>query len=273
VGTAGGCSAALGQPAQTKRDQLTAALRRAASVTSRDRIAAVIAMHPECWWESPLKDLDTRNLFVQPRHQGTAYEVLFALLQLESRISPGTPVLFLPTDHVVKNEEVMTRALISMVEWITNEPRPIYLLGAVPQGPHDQLGYIVPWHDTMHMPTSVYEFVERPDVHQARKLINAGGLWNTFIFGGTSISLIKLFPPEFDATIATLRSALQADPNELIAMINIYDRITSVDFSQNVLATQTDNLHVLRLPRCGWWPLKSPKLKRQLRPVALPAST
>jgi mannose-1-phosphate guanylyltransferase len=269
--TARGGSAAQSQPTHIKREQLTVALGRAASVASCDQIAAVIAAHPECWREGSLKDLDTRNLFVQPRDQGTAYEVLFALLQLENRISPAMPVLFLPADHVVNNEEVMTRSLMSMVEWISNEPRPVYLLGAVPQGPHDQLGYIVPWHDTMHMPTSVYEFVERPDVQRARKLINAGGLWNTFIFGGAFSSLIKLFSPGFDATIATLRSALQSDPKEPDALIRIYDRLTSVDFSQDVLATQTDSLHVLRLPRCGWWPLKSPNLNRPLRPVAAPA--
>jgi mannose-1-phosphate guanylyltransferase len=266
--TARGSNAAQGPPTPIKRDHLAAALDRAVSVASRDRIAAVVAVPPECLRECLLDDVDTRNLFVQPKHQGTAYEVLFALLQLEERIPPVTPVLFLPADHVVRNEEVMKRALMSIVEWITKEPRPVYLLGAVPQGPHDQLGYIVPWHDTMQMPTSVYEFVERPDLRRARKLINAGGLWNTFIFGGTLSSLIKLFSPGFDAAIAALRSALRAGPNQLDALNCIYNRLTTVDFSQDVLATQTDHLHVLRLPSCGWWPLKSPDLNRQLRPAA-----
>jgi mannose-1-phosphate guanylyltransferase len=157
---------------------------------------------------------------------------------------------------------------MSMIQWIIREPRPVYLLGAVPQGPHDQLGYIVPWHDAMQMPTSVYEFVERPDVDRARKLINAGGLWNTFIFGGTLISLIELFPPGFDTAIADLRAALKTDPDQPDALLHIYDRLTTVDFSRNVLMAQTDHLHVLRLPSCGWWPLKSPMLNRQLRPAA-----
>jgi hypothetical protein len=34
--------------------------------------------------------------------------------------------------------------------------------------------------------------------------------------------------------------------------------LTPVDFSRYVLAGQTDNLRVLRLLRCGWWPVKSP---------------
>ena len=245
------------KPAPKRRDPLTATLRRAAAVTSLDRIAAVIAAPADDRRQGSLRELGIRNLFVQPKHQGTAYEVLLALLMLESRVSLSTPVLFLPADYVVNDEEVMTNSLMSMAEWIGDEPGPVYLLGAVPQGPHDQLGYIVPWHDAMLMPTGVYEFVERPDVHRARKLINAGSLWNTFIFGGSVASLIKLFRPRFDATIADLRAALQSDQIEL-DLLHTYNRLTPIDFSEDLLARQTDNLRVLRLLRCGWWPLKSP---------------
>jgi mannose-1-phosphate guanylyltransferase len=157
----------------------------------------------------------------------------------------------------VADEGVMTNSLMTMVEWIAEEPGPVYLLGARPQGPHDQLGYIVPWHDAILMPAGVYEFVERPDIQRARKLINAGGLWNTFIFGGRVASLVRLFPPRFDATIAYLRAALLSDHVEL-DLVRLYDRLTPVDFSQDLLARQTDQLRVLPLLRCGWWPLKSP---------------
>jgi mannose-1-phosphate guanylyltransferase len=243
---------------------LTAALRRAATVTSLDRIAAVIAAPADPWRQSSFKDLGVRNLFVQPKHQGTGYEVLLALLLLENRISPVTPVLFLPADHTVNDEGVMTNSLMSMAEWIADEPVPVYLLGAEPHGPHDQLGYIVPWHDAMLVPTGVYEFVEGPDVRRARELINAGGLWNTFIFGGTVASLIRLFRPRFDTTIAALRAALQSD-NIQPDLVRTYDGLTSVDFSQDLLAKQTDRLKVLPLLRCGWWPLKSPALDPRLR--------
>jgi len=259
-----GRSNAPQQASLSKRDPLTATLRRAATVTSRDRIAAIIAAPADQSRQSSLIDFGIHNLFVQPRHQGTGYEVLLALLLLENRISPATPVLFLPADHTVNDEEVMTNSLMTMAEWIADEPEPVYLLGAAPQGPHDQLGYIVPWHDAMLMPTGVYEFVEGPDVRRARELINAGGLWNTFIFGGNVASLIKLFRPRFDTTIAALRAALQSDHSQP-DLIRIYDRLISVDFSQDLLAKQTERLKVLRLLSCGWWPLKSPALDPQLR--------
>jgi len=251
------------QSALNKRDPLAATVRRAATVTPLDRIAAVIAAPTNPWWQSSLKELAPRNLFVEPEHRGTAYEVLLALLLLEGRVSPATPVFFLPADHVVDDEEVMTNALTTMIEWINEEPGPVYLLGALPQGPHDQLGYIVPWHDAILMPTGVYEFVERPDIRLARRLINAGGLWNTFIFGGSFASLMRLFPPRFDAIVGALRAALQSDHIE-VDLVRQYDRLTPVDFSQDLLARQTDQLRVLRLLRCGWWPLKSPTLNRSL---------
>ena len=250
-------------PALNKRDPLAATLRRAATVTSLDRVAAVIAEPADPWRRSPLKKLAARNLFVQPTHRVTAFEVLLALLLLERRISPTTPVLFLPADHIVAVEEVMTNALSSLLEWVAEDPGPVYLLGALPQGPHDQLGYIVPWHDAILMPTGVYEFVERPDIRLARRLINAGGLWNTFIFGGCFASLLRLFPPRFDRTVAELRNALRSEPAEL-DLGTLYERLTPVDFSEDLLATQTDQLRVLRLLRCGWWPLKSPTLNRSL---------
>jgi mannose-1-phosphate guanylyltransferase len=189
---------------------------------------------------------------------GTAYEVLLALLMLEGRLSPTTTILFLPGDFVVDDEEVMTNSLMSMAEWISEDPGQVYLLGAVPQGPHDQLGYIVPWNDAMLMPTSVYEFVERPDVCRARQLIQAGGLWNTFIFGASVTSLIQLFRPAFESAMSDIRAALRSGAPER-NLARAYDELTPADFSQDVLARQTDNLRVLRLLRCGWWPLKSPK--------------
>ncbi len=244
------------------RDPLAQTLRRAATVCPLVRIGAVVAEPARHRRSSALKELPIDNIFVQPKHQGTAYEVLLALLQLEDRLGPTTPIIFLPCDHIVSDEEVMTRSLVDMLEWISDAPQPVYLLGTVPEGPHDQLGYVVPWHATPQMPTSVYEFIEKPDVLQARKLINGGGLWNTFIFGGTWLSILQLFRPRFDATIAALRTALGAKSTataEHRSLTAIYDRVTPVDFSRDLLAHQVGNLNVLRLPRCGWWPMKSPK--------------
>ncbi len=251
------------------RDPLESALRRAFILSSRARVGAVVSAHADLQRQSAILQLVPDNLFVQPDHKGTAYEVLLALLSVGSRISPDTPILFLPSDHLVSDEEIINSSLSCMAEWMRKDPTKVYLLGAVPEGPHDQLGYIIPWYDAMHMATGVYEFVEEPDTRLARKLINAGGLWNTFIFGGTWARLLALFRPRFDAAISSLRATHDARSNlfDTTALRSIYERLIPADFSKDLLVPQTDRLSVLRMPRCGWWPLKSPTRRALRRPA------
>jgi len=253
------------------RDPLELTFRRAHQVSSRATVGAVVSERAELQGQSPISQLPPENVFVQPDHRGTAYEVLLALLSVRARICPETPVIFLPSDHVVSDEEVITSSLMCMAEWMGRDPGRVYLLGAVPEGPHDQLGYIVPWYDALHMASGVYEFVEEPDVRQARKLINAGGLWNTFIFGGTWSSLLALYRPQFDAVITSLRAAHDARSNlfDMKALRSIYDGLIPADFSRDILVPQTHRLSVLRMPRCGWWPLKSPTRSYRVRDMHL----
>lgn len=249
------------------RNPLTGAIRRAHSLSSKATVGAVVSARGDFGRQDAILELPTENVFVQPDHLGTAYEVLLALLGVGERIAPETRIIFLPSDHVVSDEAVMTSSLSGMAYWMGRDPGKVYLLGAVPEGPHDQLGYIVPWYDAMHMASGVYEFVEEPDMRQARKLINAGGLWNTFIFGGTWSSLLALYQPRFDAVIRNLREALDANTGvfDMGALRSIYDRLTPADFSRDLLVPQIHRLSVLRMPRCGWWPLKAPTRRSRLR--------
>jgi mannose-1-phosphate guanylyltransferase len=244
-----------------RSNSLADSLRRAESVVRAEKIA-LVATHSRGVQLHEAEKLSPANVFVQPFERGTAYEILLTLMQLESRLPPETPVLFLPSDHVVRDEEVFTGSLGEMIDWIARDSKPVYLLGAAPEGPHDRLGYIVPWYDAMNTAAGVYEFVEEPDVRQARKLIHAGGLWNTFIFGSSLGSLISLFPPKYEAAMRAIRTALkerrpgQPYSNELR---NLYAGLAPKDFSQDILANRKDWLNVLRMPRCGWWPLKAPR--------------
>jgi mannose-1-phosphate guanylyltransferase len=248
-----------------RRDSLADSLRRAETVTQLEHIA-MVATQARGVQGHDARKLRPANIFVQPSERGTAHEILLALMRLETHIPHETPVLFLPSDHVVGDEEVFTRSLGEMIDWICRDPKPVYLLGASPEGPHDRLGYIVPWYDAMNTAAGVYDFVEEPDVRQARKLIHAGGLWNTFIFGSALGSLIELFPPEYDGAIRSMRAALKENnagpvwPNELRAL---YSKLSPKDFSQDILSNRKDFLNVLRMPRCGWWPLKAPRQSPQ----------
>ena len=241
-------------------------MRLAEAVTAHDRMFAVIADTDP--YLSALRVLPRENLIAQPRHRGTAFEILLALLALEQRADHATPFIFVPTDQVVSDLNTMARSLVDMGLWVQSEPHRVHLLGAAPEGPHDELGYIIPWYDARETPAAVYEFVERPDMHRARQLINAGGMWNTFIFSGTWQSLLSLFQARHDKAITAMRSAMRwgpTHPNYSKLLTSVYERMEAVDFSQDILSTQVGNLRVLRVPHCGWWPLKSPMQGRSAR--------
>jgi len=245
-----------------RRNSFADTVRRAESVARSETIALVATQSRGV--QGLEAALPAANIFVQPCERGTAYEILLALMHLESRLPLETPVLFLPSDHVVGDEEVFTGSLREMIDWIGRDSKPVYLLGAAPEGPHDRLGYIVPWYDAMNTAAGVYEFVEGPDVSQARKLIYAGGLWNTFIFGSSLGSLIGLFPPWYDAAMRSILAALKGNvagacSNELR---HLYENLVPKDFALDILAKRKDQLNVLRMPRCGWWPLKAPRQSR-----------
>jgi len=247
------------------RNPIRDTIGRGHSFAPKERIGAVLAesfSDPSC---AGIDRLDSCHIVVEPVHRGTGYEILLALLWLETRIEDTATVIFLPVDHVVSDERLMSEALANMAGWIGKYPESVYLYGAMPEGPHNQLGYIVPWLETSLLPTSVYEFVEMPDVSAARSLINSGGLWNTFIFGGTFVSILQLFKPDYDAQVDAIREALKVDQEAASssgsgALARVFEQLQPIDFSRDILKNRIDRLNVLRLPPCGWWPLKLPQL-------------
>lgn len=243
----------------SSRGAMNSALRRARAASAAE--VAVVAAPGRMTVELRASgQFSTANFFDQPGYRGSAFEVLLALLALEERVDSTTPVLFMPTDHVVRQEPVMVQALANIGSWVQRDSSLVYLLGAAPDGPHSQLGYIVPWYDAHDLASAVYSFVEGPETHRARQLINAGALWNTFIFAGTVPALLGLYArAQHQPVVDALRAAFRQSPSDAGAALSaLYHHLEWLDFSRDILIPNVDRLGLLRLPRCGWWPLKSP---------------
>ena len=234
-----------------------ASLERASRMTSQGRVATVIVGERDAAARDKVARLSDGHLITQPEYRGTAFEVLLALLWLEQLREKAGAVVFLPCNHLVNDETAMTASLCDLVEWIITDSSHVYLLGAYPQDAVGAFGYIVPWNDSWQVPASVYEFVESPDTRQAQKLMNAGALLNTFIFGGTVSTMLSMFSERFGQLIPRLRAALRAqlmNPADEDRLKGLYSQLADVDFSMDLLTTQTDRLKVLRMANCGWRP-------------------
>lgn len=236
------------------------ALSRARSLVSGDRVCAIVARGHEHWWRPETDELQPGNLIVQPRNRGTGNGVLLALATILER-DPRARLVFLPADHHVLDEAVLSEAMHTALQLMPARSRDIHLLGVEPDDPDPELGYIVPQQGGKRDAQGVHHFVEKPSRGVAEKLIQQGGLWNSAIFVANGEYLLDLFMAQIPDIVTGLRAALvemgnPARPSR--ALIQLYERMTDLDFSRHILATHIDQLRVVPVPHCGWSDLGTP---------------
>ena len=240
---------------------LQEALSRARSVTVDEQVCAVVAAQHRPWWQPQLADLDTANVIVQPQNRGTANGILLPLLRLLES-DRGARILLVPSDHHVRDEAVLARAMRDALQRLRPHSEATLLLGFEPDEPDPQLGYIVPGEPDDHGVRPVARFVEKPSKALAQALIGLGALWNGFIVASTVHGLLGLFSRSRPRVVHAMRQAIRRDlqsPGQECAVAALYEELPTLDFSRDVLADQASSLRVLRVPACGWTDLGTPE--------------
>jgi mannose-1-phosphate guanylyltransferase len=240
---------------------LQEALHRAESVATRQRICAIVAEQHRRWWEGPLWALPARNVIVQPENRGTANGLLLPLLHIAAR-DPAALVVILPSDHYVRDEATLTRALRQLRIHAASNPAHIHMLGIGPDEVDPELGHIVPSHSDGRGAFAVSQFVEKPSGTLARELIERGAMWNAFILAAPVGAFIELFEHRYPQIVMEMRGVVHrdlTDPNGGVAAADLYARLPELDFSRHVLEGAEERLRVVPAPACGWSDLGTPK--------------
>jgi len=237
------------------------ALSRASVVAPIERICAIVAGQHRQWWDTPLAHLPAANVIVQPENRGTAHGILLPLLHILAR-DPHARVVILPADHHVRDKAILAHALRDAARLAEREPNNIFLLGVEPDQPDPELGYVLPddaWGDG---PSPVLQFVEKPAVAEALKLLERGALWNVFIMAATARALLALFANRYADTVSAMSAAVARDARSRGrggATRRLYRGLPTRDFSRDVLEGREDRLQVVPVPNCGWTDLGTPK--------------
>lgn len=240
----------------TRECLLELALQRAARVSPAEQVCTIVAAQHRRWWKAPLNDYRPANIVVQPQNRGTGVGTALSLLKIEKQ-DPQATVVLLPADHYVEEETVLAHSLAALATSAKEDPRSIYLLGAQPDAPDSELGYIVPeGHDGV-LSRTVTKFVEKPSLDEAKKLMSQGALWNMFIVAASVRRLLSLLEISYNF-VAPMRAALN-EHAVVGGLSRLYDDLPSVDFSRDVLSHFPHKLKVLSVPSCGWTDLGTPK--------------
>jgi mannose-1-phosphate guanylyltransferase len=239
------------------RSLLGDALTRAERVVDADRVVAIVAAEHKRFWEPELAALAPRNVIAQPRNRGTAAGILLPLLSILER-DPAAHVVLLPSDHHVESEAVLAVAINVALQSIRSEPDRVILLGITPDAPTSDYGWIVPVGGASKL-QAVERFIEKPEPAVARRLMDVGGLWNSFLIVGRGRSFLDLYARRLPRLLSALAVVAKIPADERPAALEaLYQAMPTADFSRDVLQGSEQRLDVLEVPPCGWTDLGTP---------------
>jgi len=195
---------------------------------------------------------------VQPANKGTAPPILYSLLSIEQNDEEAI-VAVLPCDHHYLDEQTFTAALESAFDIAAHHTGSVVLLGAHPQGPEVEYGWIELGPSAGGASFHVRGFCEKPSFDVAQELIERGSLWNTFVMVGHVRSFLKMVNGALKGLVEAFSKSPLWAGDEVHIQDSLYAGIHSVDFSRDVLSVQTKRLVALQLGRAGWSDLGHPE--------------
>lgn len=235
-----------------QRSMLEHTLDRMAQLTPASRTLTVIAPDHEPW-ATPQLAGRSDHVFRQPssRETGTALYVALAMLQ---RWSPDAIVTTTPTDHYVAPAGRYVAELVRAEHVARRHRDHVVLVGAQPNEPDPELGYVSVNASNEHGVRAVSSFIEKPTRSHADKLIREGGLWNTMVCCGSVQAFWELGRagrPELIQLLENLVPLIGTD-DEDAALEEVYAQAPVVGFSRDILERSPERLLAIALEGVEW---------------------
>jgi mannose-1-phosphate guanylyltransferase len=211
----------------------------------------------EGYYSKELADAKRSFDIAQPMNRGTGVGIITALVQI-IQADPDAVVGVFPCDHYYCHDESLRCLVRSAMAGAEQFRDSLVVVGAEAEYyAETEYGWIEPGPVVLETHAKqlhrVNRFWEKPALPQAQALLQSGCLWNTFVTIGRAATFLESVFSEVPDVVLSVTRAL-AD-NDLAP---IYARLTSVDFSRDILAHQAKKLLVLRDSGSGWADLGSP---------------
>jgi mannose-1-phosphate guanylyltransferase len=242
------------------RTLLSQTRARLAPVVEDDRTLFVVTKAHEPWFREDLSGVHSSRVIVQPKNKGTATAVAAAILRISGR-DPDAVIAFVPSDHFYRGARHFQSSLSAAMETAAEWQESVVLLGAQSTRAETEYGWIEPgataagdFSGNLHR---VHRFWEKPPAEIAEGLHARGCLWNTFVMTGHVNAFLRMLencvPGLLDTLMAAQRQGRLEDAY-------LSDSLEPVDFSSLVLARNTEQLFVVRMPAsAGWSDLGAPE--------------
>lgn len=222
------------------RSMLEHTYRRAEKLIPRERLFTVVNQ-AHMKHHAVVDQLSGRHpgtAVVQPENRETGPGLQFPL-HIHKHHANAVVAVF-PSDQFIWEEDRLMRHVRLAHAIVKRHPSKLVLLGIKPEYEESEYGYIVPNIDGVANGweiCGVTEFVEKPDVMRAHKLIARGALWNTMmmVFNASALlQWVEELRPDMDRHFKRIYAAI-GTASETVVLREIYDRLETVNFSKELL--------------------------------------
>ena len=126
------------------------------------------------------------KIILEPSKKNTAAAIISSSLLEEIRLNQ--PILFLPSDHFMPEQEIFNKIL--KLNLINLNNKNIFIFGIKPKTPRSDYGYLLNKKINKNI-NKVINFIEKPKKILAIKLIKKRALWNSGIVLASKESIIN----------------------------------------------------------------------------------
>jgi mannose-1-phosphate guanylyltransferase len=237
--------------------------RRAALLIDPGHTLTVLTASHARFYGPLVEGLRDEHVVVQPVNRGTAPAILYALMRLK-KTSPYCSVALFPSDHFVDDDREFMRHVEAAFRAVDARPEVTILLGVEPTGPDTQYGWIEPGEflaNECEPIRQIRRFWEKPPLPIAERLMDSGWLWNCFVIVArlsTFLGLFLIATPELHDAFRRVEEEL-GSPSEESQVLQLYEDISTSNFSAEVLSKCSFNLAVLRVNGVKWEDLGDPR--------------
>ena len=220
------------------------------------KVTVVARGHRQAGWATP-GGVASGIVVAQPANCDTAAGIFLPLAYVRAR-DPHATVVIYPSDHFVYPEERFVESVRSAVQAAEKIKDRLVLLAASPDSADPELGWILPGArlngSNGRDVRAVEAFIEKPRVEVARRAMTSGALWNTLVLAAKADLLWSLgwrYLPEMMPLFDRLSAAIGTEEED-DAMVRVYGRMPSRNFSSDLLARATDQAAVIELGGVLW---------------------
>ncbi len=209
-----------------------------------EKILVVTHAHYAHLVEKQLAQVDPDRkicILVEPYRKNTAPAIALSVRYIEEKLGarPDTPILVLPSDHLISPEEVFLSYLEKVKEKkIKNK---IVAFGILPNRPDTGYGYIRVGKKKNSLFFEVESFVEKPDLERAKQYLFEGNYyWNAGIFFFTP----EIFWKELKAHVPQMYAHVQGD---YLSLFHAFDQMPEISIDYAVME-KSKNILLCPLP-------------------------